>query len=167
MKLYPYHSRAHRRAGITLIECLAYISVFLILFGIATSAFYFCWDHTRAVVGATSDVEAALQAGERWRTDIRHATGPIAVQTASDGETVRIPEAGKDVVYIFQEGEIRRQAGNSEASQLLLPKVKSSGVKPDTRGEVTAWRWELQIASRRKETSMPLLFTFEAVQPHS
>ena len=40
-------------------------------------------------------------------------------------------------------------------------------MKPDTRGEVTAWRWELQIKSRRKETSMPLLFTFEAVQPHS
>ncbi len=167
MKLHHRNSRLRRQAGILLTECLVYISVFAILSGIATSVFYFCWDHTRAVVSATGDLEAVLKVGERWRADVRKAIGPIAVQTASDGETVQIPEAGKEVVYRFHDGEIRRQVGTSEFSELLLPKVKSSEVKPDMRGEVTAWRWELQIKSRRKETSMPLLFTFEAVQPHS
>jgi hypothetical protein len=32
----------------------------------------------------------------------------------------------------------------------------------ETRGSVTAWRWELELASRRKETHLPLLFTFVA-----
>ena len=37
-------------------------------------------------------------------------------------------------------------------------------MKPDARGEVRAWRWELELAPRRKETHLPLLFTFEAAQ---
>ena len=32
----------------------------------------------------------------------------------------------------------------------------------DTRGTVTAWRWELELKPRRKETHLPLRFTFEA-----
>ena len=124
LPVIPSHARGVRRAFM-LTECLVYIAVFTILFGIATSAFYFCWDHTRAVVYATDNIENALRAGERWRADIRNATGPIAVQTASDGETVRIPEAGKEVVYRFYDGEIRRQVGASDFSELLLPRVKS------------------------------------------
>jgi hypothetical protein len=37
-------------------------------------------------------------------------------------------------------------------------------MKMDARGDVTAWRWELELMQRRKETQLPLLFTFEAVQ---
>lgn len=32
----------------------------------------------------------------------------------------------------------------------------------DKRGPVSAWRWELELKSRRKETHLPLRFTFEA-----
>ena len=32
----------------------------------------------------------------------------------------------------------------------------------DTRGPVSAWRWELELTPRRKEARLPLLFTFEA-----
>jgi hypothetical protein len=33
---------------------------------------------------------------------------------------------------------------------------------------VTAWRWEVELTPRRKETHLPLLFTFEAaVKPTS
>jgi Tfp pilus assembly protein FimT len=167
MKLPCHIPRARRQAGILLMECLVYISIFAILLGIGTAAFYFCWDHTRAVVFVTNDIESALRAGERWRADVRNATGPIAVETANDGETVRIPEAGKEILYRFHDGEIRRQTASSDFSELLLPKVKSSVVKADTRGQINAWRWELEVTPRRKETVMPLLFTFEAVQPHS
>jgi hypothetical protein len=153
-----------RQAGILLMECLVYLAVFTILLGIGTATFYFCWDHTKAVFYATDDIETALRVCERWRRDVRSATGAISVETAGDGETVKIPEAGKEVLYRFQNGEVRRQLAAAEFSELLLPKVKSSAVKAETRGQINAWRWELELPSRRKETHMPLLFTFEAVQ---
>jgi hypothetical protein len=167
MKLPLHTSRLRRQAGILLTECLVYIAVFAILLGIGTATFYFCWDHTRAIVLDSNDIESALRAGERWRVDVRSAIGPIAVETASDGETVTIPETGKQIIYHFQKGEIRRQTASSDFSELLLPSVKTSMVKPDTRGQVKAWRWELEVTPQRKDANLPFLFTFEAVQPSS
>ncbi len=163
MKLsHPISSR-RRQSGILLTECLVYIAVLAILLGIGTATFYFCWDHTRAVFYATNDIEMALRAGERWRADVRSATGAISIETAADNETLKIPEAGKEVLYRFHDGEMRRQLATSNFSELLLPKVKSSAVRAEPRGQVNAWRWELELTPRRKETHLPLLFTFEAV----
>ena len=163
MKLPRQSSRPRRAAGMLLVECLVYLAVFAILLGVGVGAFYFCWDHTRAVIYSTNDIESALRAGERWRADVRNATGTISVDAAANGETVRIPEAGKEIRYHFSDGEVRRQAGTSNLSERLLTKVKSSAVKADPRGTVSAWRWELELNPRRKETRLPLLFTFEAV----
>jgi hypothetical protein len=167
MKLTSHYSSSRRQAGILLTECLVYLAVFVILFATATAAFYFCWDHTRAVVFATNDIESALRAGERWRADVRAATGPISVETTAKGQIVHIPEAQKKIVYDFEAGEIRRQTGASTFSEVLLPRVKSSAVKSEARGSINAWRWELELTPRRKETHLPLLFTFEAVPSKS
>jgi hypothetical protein len=164
MKLPQTISRKRRLAGIMLVECLVYIAVFAILLGGATTVFYFCWDHTQAVIYATDDIATALRAGERWRVDVRDATGNISVGTTTTGEVVKIPEGEKEIIYRFDSGEVRRQMASSGFSELLLPKVKTSQIKLDARGEVRAWRWELELAERRKETLLPLLFTFEAVQ---
>jgi hypothetical protein len=145
-------------------ECLMYLAVFAILLGGATTVFYFCWDHSKAMIYATDDIASALRAGERWRADVRAATGKISVETAATGEVVRIPETEREIVYRFESGEVRRQIASENFSQLLLPKVRTSQMKMDARGEVTAWRWELELAERRKETQLPLLFTFEAAQ---
>jgi hypothetical protein len=157
-------SHTRRRAGILLVECMVYIVVFAILLGIGTRVFYFCWDHSKALIYATDDIASALHAGERWRADVRGATGNISVEPTAKGEVVTIPEGAKEILYRFNSGEVRRQIASSEFSELLLPKVKSSQMKMDARGDVTAWRWELELMQRRKETQLPLLFTFEAVQ---
>ena len=164
MKFPSTISSVRRQAGILLIECMVYISVFAILLGIGTAAFYFCWDHTRAVIYATDDIASALRTGERWRADVRGATGKISVETTATGELVRIPETEKEIVYRFESGEVRREIPALKNSQLLLPKVKISQMKADARGTVSAWRWELELTPRRKETQLPLLFTFEAAQ---
>jgi Tfp pilus assembly protein PilE len=152
------------RAGMTLIECITFIAVFLILSSLAMGAFYMCWNHSQALIWATDDISAALNAGERWRADVRHATGTITVETTASGETMTIPEGQTEVVYHFASGQVRRQIGPATLAPLLLPRVIASDMKPDTRGSVTAWRWELQLAERRKETHLPLWFTFEAAQ---
>jgi hypothetical protein len=147
-----------------LIECLVYIAVFGILLGGGMTAFYFCWDHTRAVMFDSNDISAALRAGERWRADVRAASGNISVATTTDGEVVRIPESKQEVIYRFESGEVRREIPAVHQSQLLLPKVKTSQMSAEPRGSVSAWHWELELKERRKETHLPLLFTFETTQ---
>jgi hypothetical protein len=167
MKLTPSISKARRCAGILLAECLVYIAVFAILVGGGTVAFYFFWDHSKALIYETNDIEAALRAGEGWRADVRAATGKISTETTASGEVVRIPEKGREIIYRFESGELRREVPAIHDSRLLLPKVKTSRIETDLRGDVTGWRWELELVQRRKEMTLPLRFTFEAVQPKS
>lgn len=150
-----------------LIECLVYIFVFAIIFGGGTTVFYFCWDHSHAMVEASDDINSALQTGERWRADVRAATAAITVQTNAAGEVVRIPEGARMVSYRFASGEIHRQFSASARPQLLLANIKMSQMERDGRGGVRAWRWELELNPRGKETEtfLPLRFTFEAAAP--
>ena len=160
-------------AGILLTEVLVYLAVFTILTGIGLAAFYLCWNNSKALVEGTDDITAALRAGERWRADVRSATGKISLEQAAgktaleqstQGESVRIPELGKVVVYRFEAGEMHRDLPAQQISELLLPRVRASEMSVEERGGVTAWRWELELSSRRPETQLPLLFTFEAAQ---
>jgi len=164
MKLRLDISSIRRRSAMMLIECLVYIAVFAILTGVGLASFYFCWDHTRATIYAADEVASALRAGEGWRADVRAATGKISSETTTAGELVTIPENGRKVLYRFDAGELRREIPAQNISRLLLPKVKASEMKTAARGGVTAWRWELTVAPRRKESNLPLMFTFEAAQ---
>jgi hypothetical protein len=154
--------RVGASAGYLLIECLVYLSVIVVVLGLGFGAFYVCWDYSKALHYATDDINAALHAGERWRTDIRSATEKITVETMPEGEVLRIPCGTNEVLYRFNAGEIRRQVASSDFSELLLPTVKASQMVTEARGPVAAWRWELELKSRRKEARLPLLFTFEA-----
>lgn len=145
-----------------LLECLVYICVFAILLGGATTVFYYCWDHTNAVVGATDDIASSLHTGERWRADIRAATGKITVETTATSEVVRIPEGARVVSYRFESGEVSQQFSSTAKPLLLLANVRASQIKMDARGIVSAWRWELELTPRRNESRLPLRFTFEA-----
>jgi hypothetical protein len=116
------------------------------------------------LIYATDDIASALHAGERWRADVRGATGKISVEITPDGELLRVPRGNDEVFYSFHDGAVRRKLASASFSELLFAKVKSSQMKMDARGDVTAWCWELELAEPRKETHLPLLFTFEAAQ---
>lgn len=164
MKPTRSNSRTRCQAGILLTECVVYVAVFAILLGIGTAAFYFCWDHSKALIYATDDVSSALRAGERWRADVRGATGKISAQTTAAGEVIKIPAGDREITYRFESGEVRREVAPAHISWVLLPKVKSSRMETEARGGVTAWVWELELAQRRREMQLPLVFTFEAAQ---
>ena len=165
MKLPQNIARARVASGMLLIECLVYIVVFAILLGGATTVFYFCWDHSRAVIFTADDISSALRSGERWRADVRAATGKITVETSATGEVAWIPEGARTVSYRFESGQVSRQTSTPGNPQVLLAKVKTSEMKLDARGAVTAWRWEVEVLPRRKEAHSPLLFMFEAAAP--
>jgi hypothetical protein len=163
MKLPRNNPRA-RTSGIFLLECLMYIALFALVLGGATTAFYFCLRHSEAVMVTTDQIASVLHTGERWRADVRAATGPITVQTNATGEDVRIPEGARVVSYRFDSGAISRQFSATAQPIELLSNVKVSQMTMDSRGGVRAWRWELELAPARKETHLPLRFTFEAAQ---
>ena len=154
--------RVGASAGYLLIECLVYLSVIVVVLGLGFGAFYVCWDYSKALHYATDDINAALHAGERWRADIRNATGKITGEATPEGGRLRIPHGANEIFYNFNAGEVRRQIASSGFSELLLSKVKVSQMVMETRGPVAAWRWEVELNSRRKEARLPLLFTFEA-----
>jgi hypothetical protein len=162
MKPQPSISPTRDSAGVSLIECLVYLGVFTVVLGLGLGAFYVCWDYSKALHGATDDITAALRAGERWRADIRKATGKITVETTTHGQVLRIPQGTNQLFYRFNAGEVRRQVTAGDFSELLLPKVKVSQMLKEARGPVTAWRWEVELTPRRKETRLPWQFTFEA-----
>jgi len=162
MKLPSSSSRTRAQTGVLLVECIVYIAIFAIVMGLGLATFYLCWDDSKALLYATDDMAAALRAGERWRADVRNATGKITVETTAREELLRIPHGTNAILYRFSAGEVHRQLASSDYSEALLPTVESSQMVMDPRGPVSAWRWELELKSRRKETHLPLRFTFEA-----
>jgi prepilin-type N-terminal cleavage/methylation domain-containing protein len=161
MKVFT--SIRRRSRGFTLIECLVYISVMPVFLGIGLAAFYRCWDDNKAITRNSNDIIRTLKAGEAWRADIRAATGPIRVATTNSEQTLRIPTGKNELVYSFANGEVRKRTGEESPWRVVLPNVKSSQVEIDKRDQVTAWRWELELQSQRKNAKVRPLFTFEAV----
>ncbi len=162
MRLPHNNHSARAQSGILLLECMVYVALFAVITGLAFTAFYYCWDGSRGLLYSSNDIAAALQAGERWRADIRSATGNITVQTNATGELIRIPSGKNIILYRFNNGKIQRQLDSKSYSDTLLPSVKSSQMVMDARGPVSAWRWELELKLRPKEIHLPLQFTFEA-----
>jgi hypothetical protein len=164
MKLPPTIPLTRDTVGIMLIECLVYIAVFTVIVGLGMMTFYLYWDNSKALRYTTDDITAALRTGERWRADVRSATGEITVETTVAGELLRIPHGTNEVLYQFNAGEIHRQSAPSGFAEPMLTVVKASQMVRDKRGPVNAWRWELELKPRRNETRLPLQFTFEAAR---
>jgi len=153
--------------GFTILECLVYVSVLGVILAIGSAAFYRCWDDNKAITRNEDDIVRTLKAGEIWRADLRSATGPIQVTSAGSEQTIHIPCGNRPLIYSFADGEVRKQTGKDGAWQVVLPKVKSSQMQSEKRDRVTAWRWEVELASTRKNAKMHPLFTFEAVPGNS
>jgi hypothetical protein len=165
MKTSVQSQRARR--GLTIIECLVYISVMAVILGIGLAAFYRVWDDNKAITRNGNDIVRTLKAGETWRADMRAATGPINLITTNSEQTLRIPTANKELIYSFANGEVRKRTGETSPWYVLLPKVKSSQMEMDKRDQVAAWRWEVELDSQRKNVKMRPLFSFEVVPGHS
>jgi len=144
-----------------LIELLVYMALFVVVAEFATMTFYHCLDDTSALRRGTEDIARALDAGERWRADVRGASGTVRLTVANETEECRIPARSGEITYTFANGEIHRQTGATTPGTVLLSNVKSSQMQSDARAGVAAWRWELELKPGRGESRMRPLFTFE------
>lgn len=163
MKTRRSQTARHRSRGFSLIECLTYLSVSVVILGLATMAFYRCWDASVGLRRNAEDIACTLMAGERWREDMRSATAPPRLETSEDGQVLHIPHAAGEVIYRFTPDAVLRQADANAPWGDVFGRVKSCHVTLDQRQHVSAWRLELELLVYRKGARTRPLFSFEAV----
>ena len=150
-----------RSRAFTIIECLVYTGLFALLLGLGTVAFYRCFDNMKGLRRNADDITRAVHAGELWRDDIRAAAR--AIQVEQTDQTIRIPQRDREIFYRFADAQVLRKTGAEAPWLPLLSRVKGSQMIRDPRAHVTAWRWELELQTARKDTHLRPLFTFLAV----
>lgn len=155
--------RICRTHAFSLLECLVYLAVLFIVLSVAYTVYYRTLDLLRIVARSSQDVAAAMQAGERWRADIRRATTPPRVEDHNNGQVLVITSSTGVTRYQFEAGVVSLQAGDQSGWVRLITGVRTSRMIPEPRGSIAAWRWELELQPRRKVPRMLPLFTFEAV----
>ena len=155
--------RQRSEAGIMLVECLVYIGLFALVLGIAYSVFYRGWESEKRFRRNADEIALALKTGEKWRADVRAATGPLRLEQANGEQILHIPQAKGEVTYVFWQNGIWRNGPGQLEAFLLLGPVQTSEMVADQRGQVSAWRWEVELMSRKYRRMVRPLFTFIAV----
>ena len=152
-------------SGLSLIECLTYISLFALFIVLVMSTYFRARDASDALRRQADDVTRTLAAGERWREDVRTATAPPRVVEENGQTWLALTRGTNTTVYTHFNNTVWRQAHTNQSWQPVLARVKSSLIETDAREHVAAWRWEveLQLKDPRKQTKP--LFTFLAVAP--
>ena len=161
IKLSPLASRL--QTAFTLIECIVYCGVLFLVLGLAFATYYRANENHRNLRRNAADIVRVLQAGERWREDIRRATGPIQLAGTGAAQELTIPHTNGAVKYTFRQGSVWRQTG--PRTEEVLPNVAGSQMQNDPRQRVTAWRWEVELQSKKHVARVRPLFTFEAAAP--
>ncbi len=128
------------------------------------AAMYKSMDASTGLRRNASDITQALDAGERWREDVRTATQSPRVERISDEESLlHIPQANGEVTYRFASNSVSRRVGSADWVP-ALEHVNTSTFISDSREKITAWKWEVELQPYRKSlTRLHPLFTFLAV----
>ena len=160
--------RVARERGYMLVEALVYIGLVFVLLGIAYAVMYRMVDHSMVLRRDSDDIIRALDAGERWRKDVRSATREAKWETENDERMLRLENADGEVDYRFSDGALYRRGVGGSWSR-ILDRVQSSTMERDPRPAVTVWRWELELLPRSKGSvkagRVKPLFTFIATPP--
>lgn len=151
----------HRsRMGYSLIEMLVYLSVFAIIAGLSFTAYLQCQRNSAALRRNSEDIARALQAGERWRADVRASATPKLV-TRSGNDELHLTGSHGEIVYVFQDSAVWRKADGHRVR--FLDRVKTSRMIQDRGARVTSLRWEIELGAVSKEVRVKPMFTFQAV----
>src|SRR6266516_6835787 len=114
-----WHTAARNPAqwqqGIMLIDCMVYLDIWAVVVGMAFSDFFRSMSYSKNLARNSDDIARALKAGERWREDVRAATGPfkLVVGEPGVGQALHIPQKTGEVIYRFIDGAVLRQNGTN------------------------------------------------------
>jgi len=141
-----------------LFECLIYIAVLVVVMELSYSAYWRCQDNAKALQQNAADILRALDAGERWRDDVRTARS-----VSFAGNSLALTRTIGAIDYYFDQNCVWRRDASSGRVIRVLSDVRLSKMEQDNRRNVTAWRWELELKPHKKSPRLLPLFTFEAV----
>src|SRR5215831_18871341 len=99
---------AQRNHGYLLVECLVYIGVLFVLLGVSYIALFRCINNSVALRRNAEDISKALHIGERWRADVRSATGNIRFEETNFVQLLYLPNLRGQTVYCFATNTISR-----------------------------------------------------------
>ncbi|MBM4040346.1 MAG: hypothetical protein FJ290_17705 [Planctomycetes bacterium] len=146
----------------TLVELLAYIFVVGVLMTIAMATNIHMVKHSFGVFGNAEDIRRAIDAGERWRAEVRRANAPLRLV----GDILHVPTPEGEVLFYFEDDTVLRKTAKDAAWSPFLLRVKASRMELDQSRGVGSWRWEVELEGRSGARLKPL-FTFRAVPPKS
>lgn len=149
-----------------LVECMIYISILMVVMTLAYSLFYRAFEKNRDLQRNVNDILKVLQAGERWRSELRRASGPLSTQTNQGYDYIFIPQTNGIITYAFARGFVWRAAPENTNYNRILYGVKTSKIILEARHYVTACHWELELEKPQNAARLPPLFTFTAVLPN-
>ena len=156
MKYHPNKCRA-----VSLVETLTYVAVLGVVVFVSSKTVGNGSRQASVMRFQSEDMSAALNAGERWRSDIRVAT--TAPKLGEESGTIQLETSEGLVNYSFDGKRLLRRVGNAKPRELIRGQVETSRMILDQRKGVTAWRWELELKRRNPRSQMRPLFTFLAV----
>ena len=77
---------------------------------------------------------------------------------------LKIEKSEKTIWYAFRQGKVyRKDSLAPESWELVLKDVVASNMVSESRGEVSAWRWEIELKTTRKDVLTRPLFSFISV----
>jgi len=159
-----------RGAGYMLVEALVYIGLVVVVLGTGYAVMYRCVENSTVLRRNSQDMTAALNAGERWRADIRASRHPLQIENSGTSQILQLKTERGEVVYRFETNNVIRSVEGQPGIQ-LLSNAKSSEMEANLRQKVTAWQWEVELLPRAKGYNKPgrvrPLFTFTAVPERS
>ena len=161
--LSPLEVRAAGTRGVMLVEALVYISVLFVILAVAGAAYSRVLDQTRQLRRVAADIPRALDAGERWRADVRATVAPPRLVQEGPLQALHLPQGSFEVVYFFDGSIVVQRVGTNESWQPVLPRVKASRFLEEHREQVTVWRWEVEVRPGPRPPKEAPLFTFLAV----
>lgn len=153
-------SRRRSMAGISLVESLVYIAVFAVITGFAFVTLHRFYGQSHALRRNAESIAMALRAGERWRADVRLATGPVIAE--EEAGRISIPRNDGTVAYYLEEGRLWRKAPE-KPREPILDHVESVQLTRDQRDRVTAMHLDLELKRRAEKVNVEPLFRFTAV----
>ena len=134
------------------------MALMVVILNLAYAAYWRCADNSKRLQQNAADILAAVQAGERWRDDVR-----LARDAVNDSNGVNFIQSGDTIEYRFEQQAVWRRSTQTGRTIRLLSNVKTSGMRPEVRRQVRAWRWEVELRAGKAPPCLRPLFTFEAV----
>jgi Tfp pilus assembly protein PilE len=162
------------RRGVTLIEVLIYAVLFSVFMLVASNAYISSENQARSMRGNAIKIIQVMNAGERWRQDIRDAISPPQnIQSSLPNPddpldiieltSLKIIKSSETNWYAFRGDHVFRMSSHLPTQwELVMDKVNGSTMVEDQRGKVAAWRWEVELKKITKKGQSRPLFTFLA-----